>query len=163
MSRAFSYSAAVVCIAMLCGCRAGYPQPTSIETFRPATRADLNLGILSVSRDSWGFPLPIINLRSLTEDETTISYGPNSLTIHVGRFVASGPPATYDIRREILSSYGYMDFPPPSEGWAQIGADGKLQLLRPARLPPGNYDLWATFYTPDAGLLETPHQVYSNP
>jgi hypothetical protein len=163
MSRVPIYFPAVICMAMLAACRTENPPATSIETFRPATRADLSLGILSLGRESSGFPLPIVNLRSLTEDEIIVTYGPGDLTIHCGAYVAHGPPATFGVRREILDSYGYMDFPPPTSGWAEISRDGTLQLLRPACLPPGDYDLWATFRIPgpDGGLLKTPHTNFS--
>jgi hypothetical protein len=150
------------CLINMAACTSSPPPPQPIETFRPATRADLSLGILSLTRDPSGFPLPIVNLRSLTEDETIVTYGPNSLTIHCGPYVASGPPATYDIRRELLGAYGYMDFPPPAAGWAQQSPDGRLQLLHPTRLPPGSYDLWATLYLPGIGTIQTPRQIYSS-
>ena len=160
MKRFALYVTAVTCTALLAGCQTTGSRSQPVETFRNATGADLSLGILSVTRDAAGFPLPVANLRSLTEDEIIVTYGPGDLTIHCGPYVSTGPTATYDIRREILDSYGYMDFPPNTSGWAELSADGKLQLLHPTRLAPGQYELWATLRVPDCGILHTPHQAY---
>jgi len=135
----------------------------SVEIFRNASKADLRLGILSVAEGGDGFPLAIVNLRSVTSDEIIVTYGPGAVAIHCGPYVQLGPPVTYGIRREILDGYGFLDFPPGSSGWAGTSGAGGLELMHPTRLPEGSYDLWATVYLPGAegGTLQTPHQVYT--
>jgi hypothetical protein len=158
----------ILILGLVCagGCHEAPTNPdTTVETFRMATKGELSLGILNVAPGPDGFPLATVNLRSLTNDEIIVSYAPRCLAIHCGTYVQFGPPATYGIRREILDAFGYMDFPPPSSGWANHSDSGQIELIHPTRLPAGNYDLWATLYLagPDGGTLQTPHQVYKCP
>jgi len=161
----FRHIAVALCLLGIIGCHETHSVPAEVETFRNATKADLSLGILSVLPGQDGFPLVVVNLRSLTEDEIIVTYSPHTVAIHCGPFIAYGPPVTFGIRREILDAFGYMDFPPPRTGWIHRSEDGRLELILPKHLPPGHYDFWATFFMPgpQGGTLETPHQIYTPP
>jgi hypothetical protein len=155
----------VIIILALCGCgdRSVRNQNSEeILAIRPSAAADMELDILEARAGPDGFPIVIVHLRNLTQDQILVSYAPNTVTIRCGDFVQRGPGETYGIRREILDGNSDLDFAPPTTGWSKTSKTGQVELMLPSQLPPGDYDLWAEFNSLDKNgwKLKTTHRNY---
>jgi hypothetical protein len=163
---------AVLLSAALSGCAPAPPHRDSSaplgsvpQTFRYATAKDLRLWMVAWKRGPDGFPVAIVQLRNITEEDVIVAYEPGSVQIHCGNFVQKGPPDTAILRREILGPLGWINFAPPSGGWVEMDESGSPDLSVPTRLPGGRYPLSATFQLGTAGssAIATGVQDYDAP
>jgi hypothetical protein len=157
----------VLCIYLAlcsCGCNGTKPATDSqpLTVFRMANKADLDFTIRDITPGPAGFPSVVTDLRNQTDDDILTTYAPGSVTIHCGPYTQTGPAGTYGQRREILDSHGFIDFLPITGGWSN-DPQNSSDLMMPAQLPPGTYDIWATFMVVGSQpqLLQTRHESYT--
>jgi len=127
-----------------------------------ADKADLEFTIRDITPGPGGFPNVVTNLRSQIDQDVLATYAPGSITIHCGPYMQSGPAGAYGRRREILDGHGFIDFLPSIGGWSN-DPQSSADLMMPSQLPPGTYDVWATFTVVGAQpqLLQTLHESYT--
>jgi len=157
-------TALCICLAIcFCGCKdtktVTDSQPLTI--FRIANKADLDFTIRDITPGPAGFPNVITDLRNQTDDDILATYALGSITIHCGPYTQTGPAGTYGQRREIIDAHGFIDFLPITSGWSN-DPQNSSDLMMPAQLPPGTYDVWATFTVVGSQpqTLETHRETY---
>jgi hypothetical protein len=154
------------------GCRGAAPTPslskpasdesTLVESFSVARPTDLRLSIYGVKPAPNDFPSVLLTVQNISSRDTIVAYERGSLTIHCGPYVQQGPE-TFRRRREILGPWSTIVFDPPADGWTQTTSGGPPELMLPVKLPPGKYDVWASFQVdePNGGSIRSDHRVYT--
>jgi hypothetical protein len=56
-----------------------------------------------------------------------------------------GKDRGFPVRRYLLAPGETLAVEPPAGNWGQMSGGGEFDLMRPMRLPPGRYRVWATF------------------
>jgi hypothetical protein len=132
------------------------------ETYRVAEPADLQLSIYGIKPAADGFAGVVLMLRNTSGHDVVVAYGPGSVTVHCGPFIQSGPARVFGRRREVLDPEALIVFDPPEKGWTQLSSDGQPELMIPTRLPPGKYNIWATFEVPGphGGIIQSDKRDY---
>lgn len=163
---------ATILIPVVLGCRSGsttsagpgrVPATTQsasagvLETYRVAEPADLQLSIYGIEPGDEklttygvkptvnGYVGVVLMLRNISAHDVVVAYGPGSVVVHCGPFMQSGPGRVFGRRREVLDPQALIVFDPPKGGWSELSPEGQPELMIPAKLPPGNYNIWATF------------------
>jgi hypothetical protein len=158
-----------ITLGILNGCTAKNPDvaknSSPFASVRYAVRQDVELDLVTVRPGPDGFPIVDAVVRNLTNDQIVLEYGPGSVMLHCGDYFQRGPGATSALCREILDAFGYVEFAPVSGEWREKSPDGGVELMFPTHLPPGDYDLWVSFFSSklQGGRLDSIHQIYRNP
>jgi len=111
-----------------------------------------------------GFPVVVVQLTNLSNDEVLVGYEKGSIEVHCGPYVQYGPFAVDGRRQEVLDARGWIQFPPPRGRWTLRSTRG-AELMVPTTLESGDYPLSASFRltTGDRAVIHSPRQVYSVP
>jgi hypothetical protein len=145
----------------IAGCHSSTPSSDS-SLLRMATKADLDFTIRDITPSPSKFPSVVTDLRSKIDDDVIVTYAAGSVTIHCGPYIQTGPAGTFGRRREILDAHGFIDFLPKTGGWANA-PNNAADLMLPTELPPGTYDVWATFVVVGdlPTTVQTLHESYT--
>jgi hypothetical protein len=138
------------------------PDGVAYESYRMAQPADLRLSISGMKHGTKGFPYVLLMLQNTSRDQVIVAYTAGGASVHCGHYVQPGPAETFGLRRQILDPGGFILLDPPEAGWTGLTSDGQPELMIPTTLPPGKYDVWATFQlaTPTVGVIATDKRVY---
>ncbi len=161
-----------MCFAALVlnGCRASNPSPgvaapssqpsVMRQSVRVAEPGDVKLYIYSWKPGPDGFPQVTLDLRNNLSEDLLVAYAQGSVTVHCGPYAQAGPALVGLRRREVLDPYGSVKLFSPKGGWVELSDDGKPELVVPIKLPPGKYELWASFQVagPHPGVIESGRQ-----
>jgi hypothetical protein len=145
----------------------GTSDPTAREShvYRTARAQDLKFYIHSWKPGDDGFPEAIFEIRSQVDEDLVVPYTYESITLHCGQYVASGP-VNAGHRREIVDAYGSLLFYSLGKSvWTATGPDGRPELMVPTHLPKGTYSFWATFKLAGVAgenLVETEKQDFES-
>jgi hypothetical protein len=135
-------------------------QPVKRECIRVAKAADLQL-LLFTSRDpAHHFPVSLVKIYNSADEDVIVAYEPGSVVIHCGSYQQPGPPVTFVRRREILGPHEPLEIAIPPGGWSLINAAGERELMVPTDLPPGAYDLWASFRVEGDREIQSRHETF---
>lgn len=138
-------------------------RPIDRECFRIAAAKDLQLILFSTRDAVHRFPVSIVKIYNNAADDVIVGYEPGSVVIHCGNYEQQGPAVTFVHRREILSPHQPLELEIPAGGWTRANAAGERELMLPTDLPPGRYELWATFRVEGDGAIDTRHETYEVP
>ena len=161
-------------IAVAVGCRARstaespHTHPVlarrgAFETFRVAEPRDLNLYIYGLRPGENGFPYVLLILQNIGTEAVLVPYGPGSVRVRCGPYVQGGPGGVDRVRREVLGPGELIALSPPEGGWGEASAaGGQADLIVPERLPPGKYEISATYQLPDppGGVVRSDRRMY---
>jgi hypothetical protein len=133
------------------------------ECIRVATAKDLQVILFAVKDREHGFPVSVVKIYNNAPDDVIVGYEPGSVVVHCGAYQQQGPAVTFVHRREILSPHEPLEIALPPAGWTRTNPAGERELMLPTDLPPGKYELWASFRVEGDAEIQSRHETYELP